>query len=70
MWQAERIEFMTDARNGRSQRAVERLGACKEGVLCAHMLYPDGHRRDSVYYSILATGWPRMKTRLEAALAS
>jgi N-acetyltransferase len=67
---AERIEFMTDARNGRSQRAIERLGACKEGVLRAHMLCPDGHRRDSVYYSILATEWPRVKTRLEAALAT
>jgi N-acetyltransferase len=68
--QAERIEFMTDARNVRSQRAIERLGACKEGVLCAHMLCPDGHRRDSIYYSILDTEWPRVKTQLEAALAS
>jgi hypothetical protein len=33
------------------------------------MLCPDGHRRDSVYYSILATAWAQVKTRLEAALA-
>jgi RimJ/RimL family protein N-acetyltransferase len=35
---AEQIEFMIDARNVRSQRAIERLGACKEGILRAHML--------------------------------
>jgi RimJ/RimL family protein N-acetyltransferase len=66
----DRIEFMTDARNLRSQRAIERLGAYKEGLLRAHMLCPDGHRRDSVFYSILDTEWPRVKTQLEAALAS
>jgi N-acetyltransferase len=66
--QAERIEFMTDARNVRSQRAIERLGACKEGLLRSHMLCPDGHRRDSVFYSILDTEWAQVKTRLEAAL--
>lgn len=41
---AERVEFMTDARNVRSQQAIERLGARREGVLRAHMLYPDGLR--------------------------
>jgi N-acetyltransferase len=61
---ADRVELMTDARNVRSQRAIERLGARREGVLRAHMLLPDGHRRDSVYYSILADEWPPIKERL------
>ena len=60
---------MIDARNVRSQQAIERLGACKEGILRAHMLCPHGHRRDSIYYGILDTEWARVKTRLEAALA-
>lgn len=66
---ADRVELMTDARNLRSQRAIERLGASREGVLRAHMLLPDGHRRDSVYYSILDSEWPPIKARLLAALA-
>ncbi len=66
---AEQIEFMIDARNVRSQRAIERLAARTEGILRAHMLCPHGHRRDSIYYSILDTEWARVKTRLEAALA-
>ena len=41
-----------------------------EGVLRAPMVCPDGHRRDSVYYSILDTEWPRVKTQLETALSS
>jgi N-acetyltransferase len=66
-----RVWFKTDARNLRSQRAIERLGAVKEGVLRNHMILPDGYIRDSVMYSILPTEWPEVKhtleTRLEAA---
>lgn len=63
-----RVQLKTDLRNERSQRAIERLGAVREGVLRDHMLMPDGHRRSSVYYSILEAEWPAVKARLEAKL--
>ena len=65
-----RVQFKTDERNLRSQKAIERLGAVKEGVLRSHMVRPDGSVRDSVYYSILDREWPGVKARLEAMLAS
>ncbi len=65
-----RIFFKTDARNARSQRAIERLGAQKEGVLRSHMILPDGFRRDSVFYSILQSEWPTVKARLEGFLSN
>lgn len=64
-----RVYFKTDARNGRSQRAIERIGAQKEGVLRAHMILPDGFVRDSVFYSILDREWPGVQTRLEEFLS-
>ena len=63
-----RVMFKTDARNVRSQRAIERLGAVKEGVFRHHRIMPDGYLRDSVFYSILAGEWPEVKRRLEAIL--
>lgn len=60
-----RVQFKTDLRNERSQRALYRIGAIKEGILRNHMIMPDGTFRDSVYYSILASEWPKVKTRLE-----
>jgi N-acetyltransferase len=63
-----RVQLKTDLRNERSQRAIERLGAVREGVLRDHMLMPDGHRRSSVYYSILEAEWPAIKVRLEEKL--
>lgn len=63
-----RVQLKTDLRNERSQRAIERLGAVREGVLRNHMLMPDGHVRSSVYYSILAEEWPAVKIRLEEKL--
>jgi RimJ/RimL family protein N-acetyltransferase len=65
---ADRVEFLTDARNMRSQLAIQRLGALKEGVLRAHMLLSDGHRRDSISYSILPREWPGISARLQALL--
>ncbi len=59
-----RVQIKTDLRNERSQRAIERLGAVKEGVLRDHMILPDGTLRSSVYYSILAQEWPGVKERL------
>ena len=63
-----RVQLKTDLRNERSQRAIERLGAVREGVLRHNMIMPDGHVRDSVYYSILAEEWPGVKARLESLL--
>jgi RimJ/RimL family protein N-acetyltransferase len=60
-----RVQLKTDSRNLRSQRAIERLGATKEGVLRNHMILPDGFLRDSVYYSIIDDEWPRVKAHLE-----
>lgn len=64
-----RVQIKTDSRNARSQRAIERLGAKKEGVLRKHLILPDGHIRDSVYYSILDSEWPAVKARLLELLA-
>ena len=63
-----RVQFKTDVRNGQSQRAIERIGATREGILRNHMILPDGVRRDSVYYSILDQEWPVAKERLERLL--
>jgi len=60
-----RVQLKTDLRNERSQKAIERIGAVKEGVLRNHMILPDGRYRDSVYYSILDTEWAGVKARLE-----
>jgi N-acetyltransferase len=63
-----RVQLKTDLRNERSQKAIERIGAMKEGVLRNHMILPDGHYRHSVFYSILDTEWPGVKNRLEKML--
>ncbi|OGO22047.1 MAG: hypothetical protein A2Y54_02290 [Chloroflexi bacterium RBG_16_51_16] len=60
-----RVQFKTDLRNVRSQMAIERIGAVKEGVLRNHMILPDGRFRDSVYYSIIDSEWSGVKSRLE-----
>jgi RimJ/RimL family protein N-acetyltransferase len=66
---AHRVQLQTDARNERSQRAIQRLGAVREGLLREDVVLPDGHRRSSVYFSVLATEWPEVKTRLESLLS-
>ena len=60
-----RVQLKTDLRNERSQKAIERIGAKKEGVLRNHMILPDGRIRHSVFYSILDTEWGDVKQRLE-----
>ena len=65
-----RVQLKTDLRNERSQKAIERIGAVKEGVLRNHMILPDGYYRHSVYYSVLDTEWPQVKKRLEEKLNS
>jgi N-acetyltransferase len=65
---ATRVALKTDGRNLRSQAAIERLGAVREGVLRRHIRMPDGFMRDTVYFSILADEWPAAKARLEKRL--
>lgn len=65
-----RVWFKTDSRNLRSQRAIERLGAVKEGLLRNHMILPDGFIRHSVMFSLLPEEWPGVKTRLEGYLSN
>jgi len=65
-----RVQLKTDLRNERSQKAIERIGAKKEGVLRNHMILPDGRFRHSVFYSILDTEWGEVKQRLGGMLVS
>jgi RimJ/RimL family protein N-acetyltransferase len=52
-----KVAFRTDAANTRSQRALEKLGARRDGLVRRDWPLPDGTWRDSVYYSILRTEW-------------
>ena len=65
---AERVVWHTDVRNMRSQAAIERLGATREGVLRHHRIRRDGSWRDTVQYSMLHADWPAAKARLTAAI--
>jgi len=62
------VGFRTDNFNFRSQRAIEALGAKKDGVVRHHAPRRDGTIRDTVIYSILATEWPDVKRHLELRL--
>lgn len=62
-----RVALKTDGRNLRSQEAIARLGAVREGTLRQHMNVR-GYQRDTVYFSILDEEWPAVKARLEARL--
>jgi RimJ/RimL family protein N-acetyltransferase len=66
---AERVFWYTDVRNERSQRAIARLGASRDGVLRRHRLRPDGTWRDSVLFAMTADEWPANATRLREMLA-
>ncbi|MCX7961948.1 MAG: GNAT family N-acetyltransferase [Burkholderiales bacterium] len=63
------VGLRTDGFNFRSQRAIEALGAKKDGVLRHHALRRDGSVRDTVIYSVLAGEWPDVKRHLELRLA-
>ena len=66
---ANRVELNTDARNLRSQRAMERLGAVRDGVLRCHTIMRDGFVRDTVNYSFTTKDWPTTKAFLQKLLA-
>jgi RimJ/RimL family protein N-acetyltransferase len=67
-WGVLRVCLHTDARNVRSQKAIERVGGKREGILRAHRMAADFTPRDSVRYSILASEWPGVKARLSPLL--
>ena len=62
------VGLRTDNFNFRSQRAIEALGAKKDGVIRHHQARRDGSARDSVMYSILAGEWPDVRRHLELRL--
>ena len=63
-----RVQFKTHHLNIRSQNAIERIGATREGVLRNHVIMPDGSYRHSVYFSIIDSEWPQIKVNLEAKM--
>lgn len=73
VWNVWRVAICTDARNERSRRAIERLGALFEGVLRSHRLAADAPTptpRDSAMYSVVIDDWPAVRERLVAKLAA
>lgn len=67
---AARVVWHTDIFNTRSQAAIERLGATKEGVLRKHRIRRDGSWRDTVQYSMTDDDWPQVHERLTKRLAA
>ncbi|MCH8490578.1 MAG: GNAT family N-acetyltransferase, partial [Oceanicaulis sp.] len=66
---AQRVELKTHHMNQRSQRAITRLGAVREGVLRSHYATWTGQRRDTVIFSILRSEWPGVQASLDARLS-
>lgn len=66
---AVRVEFKTDSLNERSRRALLRIGATEEGTLRNHMITHTGRLRHSVYFSVIDSEWPQVKSALEEKLA-
>jgi RimJ/RimL family protein N-acetyltransferase len=67
---AHRVEIVTDAVNLRSQAAIAKLGAVREGVLRRHKMTWTGRVRDTVMFSIIAEEWPAVRARLDERLAA
>jgi N-acetyltransferase len=65
-----RVQLKTDLNNLHSQRAIEKLGARREGVLRNYQCRTNGQMRDTVIYSVIAEEWPDLKQALEARLAT
>ena len=65
-----RVKIQTDLLNERSQAAIAKLGATREGVLRRHLRRADGTFRDTVVFSILKDEWPMVEERLAARIRS
>ncbi|MGB3151667.1 MAG: GNAT family protein [Maribacter sp.] len=59
-----RIQFSADQENIKSQRAIEKLGATKEGIFRNNYIDADGRSRNDVYYSIIQEEWPTLKNNV------
>lgn len=68
VWKCIRVELKTDALNQKSRSAILRIGAKEEGTLRRHLITCTGRVRDTVYFSILGSEWPEVKTRLAEIL--
>jgi len=66
--QLQRVQIKTDHENIRSQKAIERIGVTKEGILRNHMIRKDGTIRHTVMYSITLEEWPQVKMHLKKLL--
>lgn len=64
-----RVQFTTDLLNERSQAAILRIGAVREGIIRHERIMPDGRKRTSIRYSIIDDEWPDVRSRLEHRLA-
>lgn len=64
-----RVQFTTDVLNERSQAAILRLGAVREGIIRHERIMPNGRKRSSIRYSIIDDEWPEIRPRLERRLA-
>ena len=64
-----RVEFRTRETNVRSQKAIEKIGGIREGLLRCHRKNNDGTFRNTIVYSIIQPDWPATKTRLEALIS-
>jgi RimJ/RimL family protein N-acetyltransferase len=65
-----RVKIQTDAINSRSQAAIAKLGATREGLLRRHMVRPDGSIRDTVVFSVTVDDWPAVRDRLRGRVAA
>jgi len=68
VWKCMRVELKTDALNQKSRNAILRIGAKEEGTLRRHLVTWTGRVRDTLYFSILDSEWPEVKTRLKGRL--
>ena len=64
----ERVEFKTGVLNIRARKGLEKIGGVEEGVLRAHSLLWNGHRRTSIFYSVLKDEWPKLKKTIFAEM--
>jgi N-acetyltransferase len=69
-WNAVRVQFKAEAKNSRSRRALEGIGATCEGVMRNFRIRTDGEIRDTSFYSVIAPEWPAVRTRLERRLSA
>ncbi|MVW75472.1 GNAT family N-acetyltransferase [Pseudomonas xionganensis] len=69
-WQMVRVQLKTAASNLRSQRAIEKLGAVREGLLRNHRRLDDGRLDDTLLYSITDHEWPALKQQMEARFSA